>query len=75
MNRVIILKANPEFDCQALAVFVKPHHYKHQSIKATFTGFCVNKLRREILAYNYLVTQELQIVEDFSHELAQISLN
>ena len=75
MNRVIILKANPEFDCQALAVFVKPHHYKHQSIKATFTSFCVDILMKEILAYNYLATQELQIVEDFSHELVQISLN
>jgi hypothetical protein len=75
MNRVIILKANPEFNCQALAVFAKPHHYKHQSIKATFTGFCVDKLRREILAYNYWATLELQIVEDFSHEQVQISLN
>ena len=75
MKPVIICRANPEFDCLAFAVFAKPPSYMHRNMKAASVGFCVDKLRREILAYNYLATQELQIVGDFSHVLVRISLN
>ncbi len=75
MTPSVIQRANPEFSCQAFAVFAKPPSYKYRNTKATSAGFYVDILRREILAYSYLVTQELQKVRDFSHGLAQISLN